>query len=134
MTPRDIDVLQDQFEATNERDFERAMSHYSEDVVLVVHPDAFLDAGTFEGKEAVGRYFGEWFATFEPGYHFELDLTRDLGESVLMVATHRGRGRTSGIEVHNKTGYHYTFRNGKIARIEIFADADAAVAAAETGE
>ncbi len=134
MTPRDIDVLQDQFEATNERDFERAMSHYSEDVVLVVHPDAFLDAGTFEGKEAVGRYFGEWFATFEPGYHFELDLTRDLGESVLMVATHRGvEGRAAS---RSTTRPATTTRSatGRSPGIEIFADADAAVAAAETGE
>jgi ketosteroid isomerase-like protein len=33
-----VDMVLDQFAATNERDFPRAMSHYAEDVVLVVDP------------------------------------------------------------------------------------------------
>lgn len=110
------------------------MDDYSDEVVLVVHSDAFLDAGTFAGKKAVGRYFGQWFATFEPGYRFDLDEVRDLGGVVLLVATHIGRGRSSGIEVKSQTGYHYTLRDGKIARIEIFADRERAVETASTGE
>jgi ketosteroid isomerase-like protein len=132
MAETNVDVMRGHFEATNKRDFARAMDDYAEDVVLVVHSDAFLDAGTFGGKEAVGRYFGQWFATFQPGYHFELDELRDLGDYVLLVATHVGSGRTSGIEVRMQTGYHYTLRDGKIVRIEIFADRDQAADAAST--
>ena len=125
-----IDVIRDQFEATNERDSRRAMAHYAKDVVLVVHPDAFLESGTYEGIEAVGQWFADWFRSFEPGYHFEFDEIRDLGDRVFFVASHRGRGRTSGVEVHGQTAYLYTVRDAKIVRAELFPSRDAALAAA----
>ena len=99
MTRPDLDVVLDQFAATNERDFPRAMSHYAEDVVLVVDPAAFLEGGTFEGRDAVGRWFADWFGTFEPGYRFEIEEVRELNGLVYLDAIHRGRGRTSGAEV-----------------------------------
>jgi hypothetical protein len=119
MSQENVDVVRDQFAATNERDFRRAMSHYAEDVELVVHRDAFLEFGSFEGRDAVGQWFGNWFATFEPGYHFEIEETRDLGDRVLLLATHRGRGRTSGVEVQGQTAYLYRVRDGKIVRVEL---------------
>jgi ketosteroid isomerase-like protein len=120
MSEKNIEVVRDQFEAVNERDFPRAMSHYAEDVELVVDPDAFLQSGTFKGRDAVGQWFGDWFTTFEPGYHFDIEEARDLGDAVLLIATHHGRGRTSGAEVHGQTGYLYRFRDGKIVRAELY--------------
>jgi ketosteroid isomerase-like protein len=119
MSEEDVEVVRDQFAAVNERDFSRAMSHYADDVVLVVAPDAFLEAGTFKGREAVGEWFGNWFRTFQPGYHFELEEARDLGHAVLLVASHHGHGRTSGAEVHGKTAYVYRLSGGKIVRAEL---------------
>jgi ketosteroid isomerase-like protein len=124
-----LEIVLDQFAATNDRDFERAMSFYAEDVDLVVDADAFLQGGTFSGREAVGRWFGDWFATFEPDYRFEVEEARDLGDVVFLDASHRGRGRTSGVEVHGRTGYLYTVRDGKIVRAELFATPAAALAA-----
>ena len=130
MSQENVDVVRDQFAAVNERDFPRAMSHYAEDVVLVVDADAFLESGTFSGREAVGRWFGNWFGTFERGYRFEIDEARDVGDSVLLIATHSGRGRGSGAEVRGQTGYLYELRDGKIIRAELFASGDAALDAA----
>lgn len=130
MSKENVEVVRDQFEAVNERDFPRAMSHYAEDVELVVGADAFLERGTFKGRDAVGRWFGDWFATFEPGYHFDFDETRDLGDVVLVIASHRGRGRASGVEVSGQTGYLYTVRGGKIVRAELYASGAEALEAA----
>jgi ketosteroid isomerase-like protein len=130
MSERDIQVLRDQFAATNDGDFPRAMGMYADDVVLVVHPDAFLESGTFVGREAVGRWFANWFNTFEPGYSFEIEEARDLGDVVYLDATHRGRGRNSGVEVHGRTGYLYTVRDGKIVRAELYSSPAEALAAA----
>jgi ketosteroid isomerase-like protein len=130
MSQEDVQVVRDQFAATNERDFPRAMSLYAEDVELVVHPDAFIERGTFKGRHAVGQWFGNWFKTFEPGYHFDVEEARDLGDVVLLVASHRGHGRTSGLEVHGRTGYLYRVRDGKIARVEIYPGRAEAVEAA----
>ena len=115
-----MEIVRDHYAATNERDFPRAMSHYAEDVELVVHPDAFLERGTFKGRHAVGQWFANWLTTFEPGYHFDIEEARDLGDVVLLVASHHGRGRASGVEVHGQTGYLYRLRGGKIVRAELY--------------
>jgi ketosteroid isomerase-like protein len=133
MLQENVSVVLDQFAATNERDFPRAMSHYAEDVELVVDPYAFLQGGTFRGREAVGQWFADWFTTFESGYRFEIEEARDLGDVVLLVASHHGRGRTSGVEVGGQTGYLYTLDHGKIVRAELYRTGDEAREAAELG-
>lgn len=130
MSQENVDVVLDQFAAVNERDFTRAMNHYAEDVVLLVDTDAFLQSGTFRGREAVGAWFGDWFATFEPGYKFEIEEARDLGDRVLLIASHRGRGRTSGVEVGGETGYLYEVRDGKVVRAELYRSGEKARRAA----
>jgi ketosteroid isomerase-like protein len=130
MPAGDVDVVREQFEATNARDFERAMRLYAEDVVLVVDSDAFLNSGTFEGREAVGGWFADWLTSYERGYHFNIEEARDLGGVVLLVASHGGRGRSSGAEVHGQTGYLYGLCDGKIARVELYAGREEALDAA----
>src|SRR5688500_17453962 len=129
MSSENVEVIRDQFEAVNERDFERAMGHYAEDVVLVVSSEALFESGTFTGREAVGEWFGNWFRPFEPGYHFDSFEFHDLGERVLLIAGHHGRGRSSGIEVSGETGYIYTLRDGKVLRAELMTPEDARRAA-----
>ena len=116
MSQAHVDVVLDHFAATNERDFARAMDHYAEDVELVVPRQAgFLETGIFRGREAVGEWFGDWFRHFQPDYRFEIEEARDLGETVLVIASHHGHGRTSGVEVRGRTTYLYTVRDGKIS-------------------
>jgi ketosteroid isomerase-like protein len=117
----DLQVVGDQFAATNERDFGRAMELYAEDVTMDVQGG--LNPGSFAGKEAVGRWFGDWIGTFEPGYRFEIEEARDLGNGgVFLYATHGGRGRVSGAEVHGDTAYLYRVQDGLITRVELFFD------------
>jgi ketosteroid isomerase-like protein len=127
MSQHDVDIVLEQFAATNERDWARAMSFYADDVELEVHADAFLQRGSFSGREVVGQWFGDWFATFEPGYRFNVTEARDLGGVVLLVANHGGRGRSSGVEVHGETAYLYAVRDGKIVRAELYRDRAAAL-------
>jgi ketosteroid isomerase-like protein len=134
MAEEEVEVVRDQFAATNTGDFPRAMSLYGEDVELFVDPEAFLESGTFQGREAVGRWFANWFTTFEPGYHFEIEEARNLGDVVLLVASHRGRGRNSGADVEGRTGYLYRVRDGKIVRVELYRSRAAALAAAGVAE
>jgi ketosteroid isomerase-like protein len=134
MSRENVEIVREQFAATNERHFARAMSYYAEDVELVVHPDAFLDDGRFEGREAVGEWFADWFRTFEPGYRFDVEEALDLGHLVLLVASHRGRGRTSGVEVRGRTGYLYGVSGGKIVSVELYSSRAEALAAAEPAE
>jgi ketosteroid isomerase-like protein len=129
-----IEVLREQYAATNERDFERAMTYYADDVVLVVE-EGFLNTGTFEGKEAVGRWFGDWFAAFGTDYRFEVHEARDLGGGlVFQIATYGGTGRASGAEVHDRRAYLYLVEDGLIKRAQLFLTAEEALEAASLPE
>jgi glutamate-1-semialdehyde 2,1-aminomutase len=112
------DVIRDQYAAVNERDWKRAMSHYHPDVELVA-PRHGIRTGTFRGRDAVGRWFGEWMSTFDEGLHFEITELRELPDgSVEVTADHVARGRASGAEVRAVVGWRYEFRDGRIVRVE----------------
>jgi ketosteroid isomerase-like protein len=132
---RDIAVVRDQFEAVNERDFERAMDHYADDVVLIVPPaESAPEPGTFEGKDAVGEWFGNWFRAFRRDYRFEIEEARELGDLVFIVVKHGGKGRASGIEVGGELSYLYRVRDGKVAHVRIFPRREEALEAAGSPE
>lgn len=133
--PQDaVEVLREQFAATNERDFARAMTFYSDDVVLVVE-DGFLNTGTFEGKEAVGEWYGDWFRAFDTDYRFKIEEIRELRPGlVFMTASYGGSGRSSGVQVRDRRSYLYRVDQGKIRRIQFFLTSQAAMEAASLPE
>ncbi|HWX96923.1 MAG TPA: nuclear transport factor 2 family protein [Solirubrobacteraceae bacterium] len=134
MSQENIGVVRDQYAATNERDFERAMAHYDVDVELVVSP-GYIDPGEYTGRDAVGAWFGDWFSSFDRDARFDVkELTELDGGRVLLVADHHARGRSSGVEVHGTVVWLYGFRRGKIARVEAFATRDDALRAAGLAE
>jgi ketosteroid isomerase-like protein len=126
-----VEIVHEQFDAVNRRDFKRAMDIYAEDVVLVVAESWGLGSGTYEGKEAVGEWFGDWFRQFADDYHFRFKETRDLGGGgVFLVAEHGGSGRASGAPIGAESGYLYRVRGGNVVRVQLFpSPADAREAA-----
>ena len=117
MQPSDVELIRDHYGATNKRDFERAMSHYAEDVSLVVVDG--LGSGIYKGRDAVGAWFGDWFATFDREAHFEITEVsqRDDGGVLLMADLH-AIGRESGVEVVGGVVWLYRVRDGKIVHVE----------------
>jgi ketosteroid isomerase-like protein len=129
MSHENLAVIRDQYAATNERDWARAMAHYDVDVELVV-PEGFLEPGGYKGRDAVGAWFGDWFSSFDRDGRFDVTETRELdGGAVLLVAEYHARGRISGVEVHGSVVWLYGFRRGRIARVEGYASRDEALKA-----
>jgi ketosteroid isomerase-like protein len=130
----DVEVVRDQFAAVNERDFPRAMDGYAEDVVLVA-PEGFPSRGTFEGKEAVGEWFGDWFRQFGSDYRFEIKETRDLaGGLVYVFAEYSASGRASGAVVSDANAYLYRVKGGRVSRVQLFDTTEEALEAATSPE
>ena len=135
MSQSDVDAVVAQFAATNERDFRRAMELYADDVVLVVGLDWGITSGTYEGKPAVGEWFGDWFRQFSDDYRFEIGEARDLGGGVVFLAAkHGGTGRASGVTVGGESGYLYRVVRGKIVRVHLFVTPSEALDAASLPE
>jgi ketosteroid isomerase-like protein len=115
MSQQNVEIVREQFEATNRRDFARPMADWADDVE-VVSPEG-ANAGTYSGREAVGDFFGDWFRTFGGGVHFDVRNVADSGNAVAVAVHHRARGRQSGLEVANDIFYEYRLRDAKIVRI-----------------
>ena len=134
MSQEPIEVVREQFAATNDRDFTRAMDYYARDVVLVVE-EGFLNTGTFEGREAVGEWFGDWFRAFGSDYRFEILEARDLGAGVaFLFISYGGSGRASGAEVRDERAYLYRVEDGLITRVQLFLTEEQALQAAQLPE
>jgi ketosteroid isomerase-like protein len=129
MWQENVEVVLDQYAATNERDFERVMSHYADDVELVAR-EPWIQTGRFKGREAVGRFFGDWLSSFDRDARFDVKEARELERgAVLIVADHHARGRASGVEVHTTVVWVYRLRGGKITHVEGFPSREEALEA-----
>jgi ketosteroid isomerase-like protein len=118
MSEQNVQIVRDYFSAANEQDFPRAMSFYAEDVEMF--SSGAPEGGTIKGREAVGRWFGDWFRSFRRGYHFELEQVLDVGDTVLAVARHGGEGKASGVVVEAVNAYVVRIEDGKIAFLGVF--------------
>jgi ketosteroid isomerase-like protein len=134
MPQENVEIVREYFETVNDGDFARAMGYYADDVELVVPAEAFLEAGTVRGKDAVGLWFGNWFRAFQRGYQFDLDEIREVGDAVFVAARHHGRGKASGAEVHSTIAYLFHVGDGQIAKVELFPDRRLALEAAGLSE
>src|SRR3954470_3259867 len=121
MSQRNADLLRRYFEAANRRDFGTVMAMYAEDVELIV-PDAWINGGTYVGKDAVGRFFGDWYRTFDGGPQFELRELHEVGDAVAVSAHAVARGGASGVELTLDYFYVYKLRGGQISHVEFYED------------
>jgi ketosteroid isomerase-like protein len=128
MSQENVDKAREFIDAYNRRDFEAAVKDFDPEVEWVLPAQQQSDSG--RGPDAAIRFFNEIDETME-----ELTLKPqefiDAGDHVATRLRHQGRGKRSGIEIDEEL-YHQvaTFRDGKIVRMEYFADWDEALAAA----
>ncbi|HEY7122029.1 MAG TPA: nuclear transport factor 2 family protein [Solirubrobacterales bacterium] len=128
MSQENVDKAREFIAAYNRRDFDAAVKDFDPEMEWVLPARQQSDSGT--GPEAALRFFKDIDETME-----ELELKPqefiDGGDRVATRLRHRGRGKISGLEIDEEL-YHQvaTFRNGRIVRMEYFADWDAALQAA----
>jgi ketosteroid isomerase-like protein len=115
-----LEIVREIYEEMNRRNWPAILAALDEQVVLVVHESVGPEAGTFRGREAVGRWFGDWFLAFGKDYRFELEEARSLGDRVLVVARHHGHGRYSGADVEQVNAQVLSLQEGKVARMELY--------------
>jgi ketosteroid isomerase-like protein len=135
MSKENVEIAVSVFERVNAREFEAVLDLTAEDVVLAIHGDLRGAGGEGAvGKEAVGRWFGNWFNQFDSDYRFEINESQDWGDRALVVATHHGRGRTSGVPVKFQTSYVITLKQRKVSRLDVWLDREEALGAAGMSE
>jgi ketosteroid isomerase-like protein len=93
--------------------------------VPVAH--SLLAVESYRGFDGVRRFWGEFLSTFE-SYKVEPLSFYDAGDQVAVVV--HIVGRTHALEVDETRSSLLTLRDGRVVRVESFADADGAREAA----
>jgi ketosteroid isomerase-like protein len=82
----------------------------------------------YKGRAELGRFWDEWRALWN--VHIDVSEVRDLGDSVLVLAVFRGKGKGSGAEVAQSVGYLFEFEDGLIRRATAYLSPEEALEAA----
>ena len=126
MSQENVEIAVGYFEAA---DLAEGAAKLSEDVTFAFHGEARRLAGAeeFKGKAAAVAWLADWFSRFDHDYRFEIDEVLDSGDRVVVVTTHRGRGRASGVPISEQTTQVLTIHERKIVRQDFFAARDEAL-------
>jgi ketosteroid isomerase-like protein len=125
---RKVALIRRFVDAFNRMDFDSVRSDVHPDVELHEWPQA-RGARTYHGWDAVREGIDGWFEAWE-WITVELIDMVEAGERILFSLHQRAKGKGSEIELEITSFNVYTFRDGKLIRMELFIEREPAVEAA----
>jgi ketosteroid isomerase-like protein len=117
MSEHNVEVVRRMYEARDSGDAAGALAQFHPDVV--VDATARGDTAIGHGREELTAIIAEWIGAFDE-WREEIEEMRDLGDKVYVVATQRGRGKESGVEVETRYALLYEVQDDKITRMTLF--------------
>jgi uncharacterized protein len=121
------EALSAAFEQFAQGDFRSATRLYAPEVEWIEHRGV-PGGGEFGGFDQVRQGFRGWLSSWE-GYRLELIELIERGEGYFAAVRGSGRGVMSGAYAEDLFFQVWTFRDGRIVRIENFAERDEAMQA-----
>lgn len=76
---------------------------------------------TYEGVEGARVFLRDWLEAWDD-WEVEVEALHDAGDKVVALVRQHGRSKTSGLPVDMAYGQVFTIRDGKFARMEMYAD------------
>jgi ketosteroid isomerase-like protein len=122
MSQETVNLIRRAHDAASRGDQEGFMDMFAEDVVWDQSRSDFPDKGIYHGHEGVR----EWMSGLEDAFDDldrEVEEITDLGQDrVLVVMRMKGHGQFSKIAVDYRFVPMYTFRDGKVVRMDRYGD------------
>ena len=123
-----LDVIRELIRRWNSGDLDGALELYTDDAEIRTGPH-WPEVTTYRGREAIRDTTLEWASMWEK-LQLEVGTFEEFGEQMVVTGTWRMRGAASGVDGEMPIFILFTFREGRIALLEWFADRETAVAAA----
>ena len=116
MSQENIKVVRDVYELWSQGDFRTGVDVLDPLVLLVLRPE-FPDAGTYLGPERVAGYTRGFL---EPWMRITIEAEEiiDTGDSVVVAVLQCGVGGASGAATEFRYSHVWSFRGGKVIRLE----------------
>ena len=83
-------------------------------------------AGVFKDDRDPNPRLHAWLSEWE-NWRAVPEEFLETGDHVVVLATYRGRGKGSGVEIHQEGAHVFELRDGKVVRLEIFASRERAL-------
>jgi uncharacterized protein len=83
-------------------------------------------AGVYEDREDPNPRLRAWLDGWEH-WRAEAEEYLEFGDHVVVLANYYGRGKGSGVEIHQEGAHVFELRDGKVVRLEIFATRERAI-------
>jgi ketosteroid isomerase-like protein len=117
--------------ALAQRDFDALAELAIPDFELDV-TDRVLNPATYHGADGLRQFLAEVDELWES---MDLNVERlvERGDEVLALLFVNIKGRGSGLQLEDRIAQHWTAREGKLVRMRVRADQDAALAEFEAG-
>jgi ketosteroid isomerase-like protein len=122
-----VEVVRAMFDLLARGDYSRWFDDVTDDFVFVTSPD-IPDAGTYRG-EVARDWIMAWVESFE-GATMEASKFIDADDKVVFALFQRGSPHGSQAAVEGRWWVVMTFRDGAVARAEVFTGRDQALEAA----
>jgi ketosteroid isomerase-like protein len=126
MSQANVEIIRRSWLAFVRKDYETSIEAWDDAVELWSDPRANQETELVHGREAVVSSLGGFIASFDDYWCAEPDELIDAGAWVVTVVRSGGRGRTSGVPVSQVWTVAQQLRHGKVIRIELHPDKDAA--------
>jgi|SRR3954454_19643657 len=113
------DLVREGFERWNARDHESLLAQIDPDIEIVVASAQISGGGPFRGHEG----YRQWIRTMEESFDvWQISPTSfsEDGDRVLVLGHMRVRGRVSGVELVQETGWVVDVRDGKMTRFQAY--------------
>ncbi|MBA3263608.1 MAG: nuclear transport factor 2 family protein [Thermoleophilaceae bacterium] len=132
MSQKNVEVVKEVLAAFSRYDFDGALEYMHRDVVLEMADEDPL-YGKYVGREQVKTFWMSLFR-FWDGWKVETERLEDAGDTVVVVYRVLLRGRESGIPLEQRLAQLAKFRDGKVARTQLYRDVGKALEAVGLGE
>jgi ketosteroid isomerase-like protein len=119
MTQSNTEIVREAFDRWNKGDRESLLAQIDPDVEIHV-PSSLISGGEpYHGHDG----YREWTATMEESFEvWEIrpETFEEHGDTVLVLGSMHLRGRGSGVELDQETGWVVDLRDGKMRRFQAF--------------
>jgi len=125
-----LGAVREAYEEWGRGNYRAGLELYDPTMTLIVH-NPIPDAGTYEGLDGLQNYMRRFLDTWNDYEITATDIEGD--EDRVVVEVHHG-GRASEVWVEMDYVTVWTFRDGRVVRVDIAQHRDVALEAARTAE
>jgi ketosteroid isomerase-like protein len=131
MSHENVEAVRAVYAGWREGDFRAGTERYDE-FVLMTQGEGFPERGAYIGLDGIGGYMHTFLEAWD---HVTIDAEEllDAGESVVAAVVQHATGRDSGAAVEFRYFQVWTFRNGRVIRLDVIRERAAALEAAGIG-